>query len=231
MLWLSLAGRLGSWHRRLVASPGRRWALKAGAAGFLVKTESPERLVHAVRVVAAGEALLAPEITRRLIDRFLAGLRPNTPAPPELAELTERELEVLQLVARGLSNAEIGAALFVSDGTVKTHVAHILTKLALRDRVQVVVFATSAVSPSPACGESQPHARPPSSTCGASSPSSRPPRATSRHAACGGSSVADGAAIARDIVGLLVPPRRDSKDTEEWAPPRRRCDAEDNRRL
>jgi DNA-binding NarL/FixJ family response regulator len=152
MWWLSLAGRLGSWHRRLVASPGRRWALKAGAAGFLAKTESPERLVHAVRVVAAGEALLAPEITRRLIDRFITGLRPNTPAPPELAELTERELEVLQLVAGGLSNAEIGAALFVSDGTVKTHVAHILTKLALRDRVQVVVFAYE-------CGIAQPGVR------------------------------------------------------------------------
>jgi DNA-binding NarL/FixJ family response regulator len=108
--------------------------------------------VHAVRVVAAGEALLAPEITRRLIDRFITGLRPNTPAPPELAELTERELEVLQLVAGGLSNAEIGAALFVSDGTVKTHVAHILTKLALRDRVQVVVFAYE-------CGIAQPGVR------------------------------------------------------------------------
>lgn len=116
-------------------------ALKAGAAGFLVKTESPARLVEAVRIVAAGEALLAPEITRRLVDRFVAGMRPNTPAPPELEELTTRELEVLGLVARGLSNAEIARTLFVSEGTVKTHVARILSKLGLRDRVQVVVFA------------------------------------------------------------------------------------------
>jgi DNA-binding NarL/FixJ family response regulator len=124
-------------------------ALKAGAAGFLVKTESPARLVQAVRVVAAGEALLAPDITRRLVDRFVTGMRPNTPAPPELHVLSPRELEVLRLVARGLSNAEIAETLFVSDGTVKTHVARILSKLGLRDRVQVVVFAyeTGLVQP------------------------------------------------------------------------------------
>jgi DNA-binding NarL/FixJ family response regulator len=116
-------------------------ALKAGAAGFLIKTESPERLVEAVRVVAAGEALLAPEVTRRLIDRFLAGARPGGSAPPELEELTSREMEVLKLVARGFSNAEIAETLFVSDGTVKTHVSRILSKLGLRDRVQAVVFA------------------------------------------------------------------------------------------
>jgi DNA-binding NarL/FixJ family response regulator len=116
-------------------------ALRAGAAGFLVKTESPDELIHAVRVVSAGEALLAPEITRRLIDRFVTGVRPNAPAPPEFEELTARELEVLRLVARGLSNAEIARALVVSDGTVKTHVAHLLAKLGLRDRVQVVVYA------------------------------------------------------------------------------------------
>jgi DNA-binding NarL/FixJ family response regulator len=116
-------------------------ALKAGAAGFLVKTDSPARLVQAVRVVAGGEALLAPDITRRLVDRFVTGLRPNTPAPPELEALSPRELEVLRLVASGLSNAEIAETLFVSDGTVKTHVARILSKLGLRDRVQVVVFA------------------------------------------------------------------------------------------
>jgi DNA-binding NarL/FixJ family response regulator len=142
--------------RRLVTSGGRARvlvlttydldenvydALKAGAAGFLVKTESPARLVQAVRVVAAGEALLAPDITRRLVDRFVTGMRPNTPAPPELDALSPRELEVLRLVARGLSNAEIAETLFVSDGTVKTHVARILSKLGLRDRVQVVVFA------------------------------------------------------------------------------------------
>jgi DNA-binding NarL/FixJ family response regulator len=91
--------------------------------------------------VAAGDALLAPEITRRLIDRFVGGVRPNAPTPPELEELTPRELEVLKHIARGLSNAEIGDALFVSSGTVKTHVARILMKLGLRDRVQAVVFA------------------------------------------------------------------------------------------
>ncbi len=114
---------------------------RPGAAGFLIKTDSPERLVEAVRVVAAGEALLAPEVTRRLIDRFLAGARPGGSAPPELEELTVRELEVLKLVARGLSNAEIAETLFVSDGTVKTHVSSMLSKLDLRDRVQAVVFA------------------------------------------------------------------------------------------
>jgi DNA-binding NarL/FixJ family response regulator len=97
--------------------------------------------VEAVRVVAVGESLLAPEITRRLIDRFLSASPPNAPLPPALDELTERELEVLKHVARGLSNAEIAGALYVSDGTVKTHVARILSKLGLRDRVQVVVFA------------------------------------------------------------------------------------------
>jgi len=115
-------------------------ALKAGAAGFLLKTESPPRLIEAVHVVAGGEALLAPEITRRLIARFVAGARPNT-SPPVLDELTDRERQVLAQVARGLSNAEIGSTLSVSPGTVKTHVARILSKLGLRDRVQAVVFA------------------------------------------------------------------------------------------
>ncbi len=117
-------------------------ALKAGAAGFLLKTASPERLVEATRVVATGESLLAPEVTRRLVDRFVEGARPGgPPRNPELDELTARELEVLKLIARGLSNAEIGAALYVSDGTVKTHVTRILSKLGLRDRVQAVVLA------------------------------------------------------------------------------------------
>jgi DNA-binding NarL/FixJ family response regulator len=124
-------------------------ALKAGAAGFLIKTDSPERLVEAVRVVAAGEALLAPEVTRRLIDRFLSGARPGGAAPPALEELTARELEVLKLVAHGSSNAEIAQSLYVSDGTVKSHVSSILAKLGLRDRVQAVVFAyeTGLVEP------------------------------------------------------------------------------------
>jgi DNA-binding NarL/FixJ family response regulator len=116
-------------------------ALKAGAAGFLVKTDSPERLVEAVRVVAAGEALLAPAITRRLIKRFLAAPPPNAEPPRALAELTAREREVLEHLARGQSNAEIAQTLFITEGTVKTHVARILAKLELRDRVQAVVYA------------------------------------------------------------------------------------------
>lgn len=116
-------------------------SLKAGAAGFFVKTESPERLVEAVRLIAAGEALLAPAITRRLIYRFLQAAPPNAPPPAALTELTTRELDVLQQIARGLSNAEIASALYITEGTVKTHVARILMKLDLRDRVQAVVFA------------------------------------------------------------------------------------------
>jgi DNA-binding NarL/FixJ family response regulator len=115
-------------------------ALKAGASGFLVKTDSPERLVDAVRVIAGGEALLAPEITRRLIDCFVAVSRPARPAR-ELDQLTERELEVLLLLARGRTNSEIAKELYVSEGTVKTHVARVLAKLDLRDRTQAVIFA------------------------------------------------------------------------------------------
>jgi DNA-binding NarL/FixJ family response regulator len=115
-------------------------ALRAGAVGFLLKTDSPERLVDAIRVVAAGDALLAPEVTRRLIDRFVSAARPADP-PRELASLTARELDVLKLVARGRSNAEIAAELYVSEGTVKTHVGRILAKLDLRDRTQAVVYA------------------------------------------------------------------------------------------
>jgi DNA-binding NarL/FixJ family response regulator len=114
-------------------------ALHAGAAGFLLKTDPPERLLEAIRVVAAGDALLAPEITRRLIDRFVAK-RPSRPSP-ELEALTAREREVLELLARGLTNAEIANELVVSDGTVKTHVARILAKLDLRDRTQAVIYA------------------------------------------------------------------------------------------
>lgn len=111
-------------------------ALQAGASGFLLKTASPEQLVAAVRVLAAGDALLAPEVTRRVIARF--GTRP---APRVLADLTEREAEVLRLVARGLSNAEIAQELIVGEATVKTHVSNVLLKLGVRDRVQAVVRA------------------------------------------------------------------------------------------
>ena len=115
-------------------------ALKNGASGFLLKDATREQLVAAVRTVAAGEALLAPAITRRLIEDFCRGPQPGT-LPPAAETLTERELDVLRLIARGLSNGEIAAELYVSEATVKSHVARILGKLTLRDRVQAVVFA------------------------------------------------------------------------------------------
>jgi len=116
-------------------------AMKAGASGFLLKDVRREELVNAVRVVAAGDALLAPSLTRRLIEDFVRRPPPGASPAGAIAELTERESEVLRLVARGLSNAEIAAALVVSDATVKTHVARILSKLGLRDRIQAVVLA------------------------------------------------------------------------------------------
>ncbi|MBD0328688.1 MAG: response regulator transcription factor [Thermoleophilia bacterium] len=124
-------------------------AMKAGASGFLLKDVRPEQLAEAVRVVAAGDALLAPAITRRLVEQFVRRPPPGTAKPPELAGLTERELTVLALVARGLSNAEIASQLVVSEATVKTHLTHILTKLDLRNRVQAVVLAyeTGLVQP------------------------------------------------------------------------------------
>jgi DNA-binding NarL/FixJ family response regulator len=122
-------------------------ALRAGASGFLLKDAPAAQLVDAIRVVAAGDALLAPAITRRMIAEFAK--RPLPQDEPALADLTGRELEVLTLIARGLSNAEIGAELFISDATVKTHVRRVLAKLDLRDRVQAVVLAyeTGLVQP------------------------------------------------------------------------------------
>jgi DNA-binding NarL/FixJ family response regulator len=124
-------------------------AMKAGASGFLLKTAPATKLAEAVRTVAAGEALLAPTITRRLIEEFVRRPPPGATLPGPLDELTEREREVLELIARGLSNAEIAAKLFVSDATVKTHINHVLQKLHLRDRVQAVVLAyeTGVVRP------------------------------------------------------------------------------------
>jgi DNA-binding NarL/FixJ family response regulator/class 3 adenylate cyclase len=118
-------------------------ALRAGASGFLLKDVPPEQLVAGIRAVASGEALLAPAVTRRVIEEFVRRPPEAAPAtpPPTLEELTPRELEVLKLVARGLSNAEIAEELVVSPATVKTHVARVLTKLGLRDRVQAVVLA------------------------------------------------------------------------------------------
>ncbi|MFD5744640.1 response regulator [Streptomyces massasporeus] len=114
-------------------------ALRAGASGFLLKDAPANELVQAIRVVASGEAMLAPSITRRLLDKYATHLPSGEEPVPDT--LTDREVEVLKLVARGLSNAEIAADLFVSETTVKTHVGHVLTKLGLRDRVQAAVYA------------------------------------------------------------------------------------------
>jgi DNA-binding NarL/FixJ family response regulator len=114
-------------------------ALRAGASGFVLKDDSPEQLIAAIRTVAAGEALLSPTITKRVIQKFA---RMPRPAPPkELQDLSEREREILRLITHGLSNGEIAQELYISDTTVKTHVTHILRKLNLRDRVQAVVLA------------------------------------------------------------------------------------------
>ena len=117
-------------------------ALRAGASGFLLKDAPAEELAAAVRTVAAGDSLLAPSVTRRVIDAFVRRAAPVTHGPdPRLAQLTPRELEVLGLLARGLSNLDIAERLFVSEGTTKTHVSNVLAKLGLRDRVQAVIFA------------------------------------------------------------------------------------------
>jgi DNA-binding NarL/FixJ family response regulator len=113
-------------------------ALKAGASGFVLKDDSPEQLLAAIRTVAGGEALLSPTITRRVIEKFVCI---SPPTPKAFGELSERERDVFRMIARGLSNAEIGRELYISETTVKTHVTHILQKLDLRDRVQAVVLA------------------------------------------------------------------------------------------
>ena len=143
--------------RRLLSAPDRRprvlvlttfdldeyvyEAMRAGASGFMLKDIDPPELAHAVRVVSRGDALLAPAITRRLIEQYTKRPAPGAGPPAELEELTARELEVLRLLARGMSNAEIGQELFLSPATVKTHVARVLSKLKLRDRIQAVVLA------------------------------------------------------------------------------------------
>ena len=124
-------------------------AMKAGASGFLLKTAPPRQLADAVRTVTAGDALLAPSITRRLVEQFVRRPPPGTSVPRGVEELTDRELDVLKLLARAMSNAEIAAKLVVSEATVKSHVNRILTKLNLRDRAQAIVLAyeTGLVEP------------------------------------------------------------------------------------
>jgi DNA-binding NarL/FixJ family response regulator len=119
-------------------------AIRSGASAFLLKDVQPTQLVDAIRIVAAGDALLAPSVTRRLLDRFARSLPSRQPAPASLSTLTEREVEVLRLLASGLSNAELSERLFVSEATVKTHVSSLLRKLEVRDRVQAVILAYEA---------------------------------------------------------------------------------------
>jgi DNA-binding NarL/FixJ family response regulator len=114
-------------------------ALRAGASGFVLKDDPPEQLIAAIHTIAAGDALLSPSVTKRVVKQFTHIPQPTH--PPELDELTTREREILRLIAQGLSNAEIGEQLFIGETTVKTHVTHVLQKLNLRDRVQAVVFA------------------------------------------------------------------------------------------
>ena len=124
-------------------------AIRAGASGFLLKDVPPTELAHAVRMVAAGDALIAPTITRRLLADFVRRPPPGSRAPEALSELTDRELDVLKLIAKGLSNAEIAERLVLGEATIKTHVGNILMKLGVRDRVQAVVLAyeTGLVTP------------------------------------------------------------------------------------
>jgi DNA-binding NarL/FixJ family response regulator len=122
-----------------LATSRRRSLSRAGASGFVLKDDPPEQLLTAIRTVAGGDALLSPGITKRVIKQFTR--IPHPTPPKQLEDLTERELDVFRLIARGLSNAEIGQELYISDTTVKTHITHILQKLNVRDRVQAVVLA------------------------------------------------------------------------------------------
>jgi DNA-binding NarL/FixJ family response regulator len=131
-------------------------AMRAGASGFLLKDVPGDQLIAGIRTVAAGDALLAPTLTRRLIEHFVHRPPPDAAAPRGLEELTERELEVLTLLARGRSNSEIAAALFLGEATVKTHVGRILQKLSLRDRVQAVVYAYESGLIQPGSGTGAP---------------------------------------------------------------------------
>lgn len=124
-------------------------AMRAGASGFLLKDAPREQLINAVRTVVQGDTLLAPALIRRLVEDFVRRPPPGTRVPPQVDKLSERELEVLKLVAQGLSNAEIAKTLFISEATVRTHVAHILSKLQLRDRVQAVVLAYESALATP----------------------------------------------------------------------------------
>jgi DNA-binding NarL/FixJ family response regulator len=134
-------------------------ALRDGASGFLLKDSGPAELLHSIRVVAAGDALLAPSVTRRLIAEFAARRDPHAPQPGPLAELTEREREVLRLIAAGLSNADIAGQLVISPFTAKTHVQRILAKLSCRDRAQLVTLAYETGLVTPGAGGQPPRAR------------------------------------------------------------------------
>jgi DNA-binding NarL/FixJ family response regulator len=136
-------------------------AMKAGASGFLLKSAPPEQLVAAVRITAAGDALLAPAITQRLIEEFVRRPPPGQGVPDQLAGLTERELDVLRLIARGFSNTQIAESLFLGEGTVKTHINRIFRKLAIRDRAQAVVVAYETGLVQPGHGATPPNPNPP----------------------------------------------------------------------
>jgi RNA polymerase sigma factor (sigma-70 family) len=131
-------------------------ALRAGASGFLLKRTRPEELIAAVHTIGAGDSLLSPSVTRRVIDRVAQQPSPDLACQDKLHELTPREREVLELVARGLSNREIAAVLVVEESTIRTHVKRILTKLGLRDRVQIVIFVYETGVNRPAAGPAKP---------------------------------------------------------------------------